>query len=301
MGPTYTYKDWLKATVVLKYDLFIPRGETPVFVGWEDFSEIDQSLIREKQEAIFDEEVNTLFEKYKALFIKKYEKIPHVLDGFNKEECLKNEILQCEQVFYSKVSPGGYLSTNIWHAAFDYDNVTEIQRFYNRVIIGGFDFDYNFIHPVGSKYIDKSKIPIPIYVSALWKFYCWLKEGELSPSVVKGKFEALVEKLESFGFFNLPKIKLIGSEKAIIIIKKCLENGIPYTVAMFSYLEYFEYLKSNHFKTDVGVDKEVASWLEIGGRTIKGNRLTMSERSNEDRVRYTAHIYKEKVEKDYKS
>lgn len=293
----YTFNDWLHTNVVLKYDYFIPSGETPIIVGWEDFNESDIVMIKETQKNIFDKNVNNHFERFKSIFLERYSRVEL------KEVCLDKEIKRCEQALFAPLNPEANDKIRIWNAVFDLVDLLEIHNYYDIVIEDGESIEYDFIHPEGSKYFNKDKIPTPIYCTAISKYYEWLKEFKLKIPVVESKFDLFTKNLEAHGFFLLQKIKHRTLESVNKLIKHCFDKGMPYTVAMFEYLDFFEYLENNHFTSKNELNIEVAKWFNVSkdGRSIKGNRATLSSKTDESKKRYTAYLYKEEVKKYYET
>ena len=72
-------------------------------------------------------------------------------------------------------------------------------------------------------------------------------------------------------------------------------------MAMFDYLDYFNYLERNHFETKRKLFIEVSKWFnsDKDGRAIKGNISSLMKTSMENKKRYTAFQHKENVIKDY--
>jgi hypothetical protein len=109
----------------------------------------------------------------------------------------------------------------------------------------------------------------------------------------------LASQLKEFGFYEVPKVKILPKEKQAGLIELLETNKLPYCIAMFNYLGYLKYLRVNHFKTDIQRNTEIASWFDIDERSVKGNISVLDEYSGENKKRYTAHNFKEIVEKDY--
>jgi hypothetical protein len=71
-------------------------------------------------------------------------------------------------------------------------------------------------------------------------------------------------------------------------------NSVPYNMALLHEVGFLNHLLQNHFITFTELDKKLASIFNAGIRVIKGNRLVLG-RSNEDRNRYTSHLYSDEI------
>lgn len=126
---------------------------------------------------------------------------------------------------------------------------------------------------------------------------------ELPPQPLKTKADLLNEYLREYSFFELEKVKVLSERSQNTLIEKISENGLPYAIAMFDYLDFLDHLKNKYFKTNTKLHKEISNWLhgDEEGRAVKGNINVLNEKSNENRARYTAHSHKENVKRDYES
>ncbi|WP_027388262.1 hypothetical protein [Chryseobacterium gregarium] len=122
-----------------------------------------------------------------------------------------------------------------------------------------------------------------------------------NPEQQKTKSQLLSENLDTYGFFELEKLKNISDKNKNILIQLLIENKLPYVVAMLDYLEYFTYLEKNHFKSKYKLYIEVSRWFnsDKDGRAIKGNISSLLNSSTENKSRYTAFKHKESVNRDY--
>lgn len=114
--------------------------------------------------------------------------------------------------------------------------------------------------------------------------------------------EKLSNHLLEHGFYSLDMVKNISEENQTKLIELLNSDKIPYRIAMFDYLGYLTYLEKEHFTTKKELQKNISKWFDSDkdGRTIKGNINSLYEKSSESK-RYTSHLHKEKVEKDYNS
>lgn len=120
------------------------------------------------------------------------------------------------------------------------------------------------------------------------------------PPEKETKTDKLRAELSKHGFFDLPLVKVLALEKREALIKLLGSNGLPYNIAMFEYLGYLKYLKE-YFSSNVKLNKGISKWFnsDKDGRSVKGNISSLSDKTNEDKKKYTAHTHKEKVKHDY--
>ena len=113
------------------------------------------------------------------------------------------------------------------------------------------------------------------------------------------KTSKLQAELGKYGFFELSKVKQLPEPNKLSLIELISTNDLPYSIAMFEYLGFFKYLRTEHFKTNYELIKAVAKWFEVSERAVKGNISVLNEDSSENRGRYTADQYKQKVQKGH--
>lgn len=290
----FTYNDWLSGRAVINSRLFIPSGEKPCIVEWDRFNESEEAQIKAKQKALFQDSVNENFAKFQLNFNEKYQR------SEDKNELLNRELKQCMEVFTSVIPPSSFFNTTFWDAVFTHVDIIAIQLFYKNVIIRGQEIDLDFIQPPKSIFINKNFIHPEIYCSALWQYYKWLNEySPIKP--IQSRIEFFIGKLTEFGFFNLPKVKALGNDKVPLIVSHSLKSGFPYSIAMFCYLDFFNYLIQNHFNNKATMHKEIASWFNVSpdGRSVRGNINALIPNTMENKTKYTSHLHIEEVIKDY--
>jgi hypothetical protein len=117
------------------------------------------------------------------------------------------------------------------------------------------------------------------------------------------KTEKLKAVLGKYGFFELPKVKLLSEPSKQSLIKFIGENDLPYSIAMLDFLDFLKHLEKEYFKTKYKLNIEVSKWFDSDkdGRGVKGNISVLSENSNENKSKFTAHLHKETVEIDYQN
>lgn len=120
-----------------------------------------------------------------------------------------------------------------------------------------------------------------------------------SETLIQTKSQLLKTKLSEYGFFGLYKIKILTPDKQSILVDKLVVKGIPYTIAMFDYIDFFKLLDNQYFETINKRNIQIADWLNTDVRSIRGNKNVLDKGTTENKKRYTAHLHKEKVIKDY--
>lgn len=121
----------------------------------------------------------------------------------------------------------------------------------------------------------------------------------LSPPPAESKTDKLKAKLVKYGFFELPKVKQLSEPNKQSLVELLSTKGLPYSIAMFEYLDFLNHLKVEHFTSGEKLFAGIAKWFEVGERAVKGNINVLNKVSKENRTRYTADQHKEIAEKDY--
>jgi hypothetical protein len=124
-----------------------------------------------------------------------------------------------------------------------------------------------------------------------------VEKTEVSFSVQQKEdnYVRFMREVEQYKFSELPKYKALSTKNQMRLISQILESSIPQAVAMLSFLEF-----PNHLKTMFSMNKEkqyhhIAKSLKASVRSVKGNFLVLDPESNEDRFKYTANEHEEKV------
>lgn len=128
-----------------------------------------------------------------------------------------------------------------------------------------------------------------------------LLNASTPPPPTETKTEKLKTELNKFGFFNLEKVKGLSDINKDKLVELISTKGLPYSVAMFDYLDYFKHLEREHFPTKYKLNKEVGKWFNINDRAVKGNVSSLLRTTNENKSRYTAYKHIETVKKDYQT
>jgi hypothetical protein len=128
-----------------------------------------------------------------------------------------------------------------------------------------------------------------------------LKVPALPTQQSETKTDKLKAELGKYGFFELPKVKQLSEPNRQKLIELISRHGLPYSIAMFEFLDFLKHIAQEHFKTKDKLNKEVAKWFnsDKDGRAVKGNISSLSDYSNENKSKYTAHTHKKTVKTDY--
>ena len=116
---------------------------------------------------------------------------------------------------------------------------------------------------------------------------------------VETKTQILAERLQKYNFFNLTKTSVLSKTAQKELLSILSPNKTPYVMAMLDYLGFVQFMYKEHCKNYEELHKYLSDLLGATSRVIKGNRLVLNEKSNEDREKYTAHLHKKEVEKEY--
>lgn len=128
-----------------------------------------------------------------------------------------------------------------------------------------------------------------------------LNAPALPPQQIETKTKRIETELSKYGFFELPKVEQLSESNKQNLVELISANNLPYIIAMVEYLGFLKHLKAEYFKTNYKLFGAVANCFECAERAVKGNIAVLNEFSNEDRTRYTAHLQKQKVQKDYEA
>ena len=123
-----------------------------------------------------------------------------------------------------------------------------------------------------------------------------VKEFELK----KIKSEIILEKLNEYGFSELPMLKDVDIKKLAMHIFN--NKTYPYKVAYLYHLGFIDYLKDNYFTKGVELHKKLADIIGTTAREIGGNINVLTSRiSNDNKTLYKAVIMLEKVKENYQT
>lgn len=123
----------------------------------------------------------------------------------------------------------------------------------------------------------------------------------LPPQPILTKAEILKMQLSQYGFFELEKVSVLSEQSQFSLVEKISNNGLPYAIAMFDYLQFIRDLERKNFERKYKLNREISKWFDSDkqGRAVKGNISSLLNNTNENKKRYTAHTHKENVTNDY--
>ncbi|MCF2506858.1 hypothetical protein L0663_25940 [Dyadobacter sp. CY107] len=117
----------------------------------------------------------------------------------------------------------------------------------------------------------------------------------VSPSQIKEGFEKL-------GFLNLSKVQRLSSEQLeslyLLITLNNEEKAPHYLVAMLNHLDFLKHLTST-FRKKEKIYEILSAITKRDKRSIKGNIAVLNSTSDEDRFKFKANSYVDKVTHDY--
>jgi len=119
--------------------------------------------------------------------------------------------------------------------------------------------------------------------------------------ILPSKSHILQESFRLNGFFELKKIKELQIDKIDILFDEIYCNDLPFKIAMMDYLGFLKHLSTQYFNTKAELNKFLAKNFNTTDRSVKGNINVLGIYSKEDKERYTAHLFIEKVEKFYQT
>ena len=124
---------------------------------------------------------------------------------------------------------------------------------------------------------------------------------ELPTPPTETKTDKLKNTLSKYRFLSLPKVKDLTPQQQEQLIVLLSSNKLPYQIAMIDYLGFIKYLEKEHFQAKYKLNKELSKWFDSDkdGRAVKANISCLLGNSTENKNRYTAHLHKETVQKDY--
>lgn len=118
----------------------------------------------------------------------------------------------------------------------------------------------------------------------------------------KTKLDTFSKNLNNHGFYRIPKVKSLSSNSKNKLTTLLFTKGVPYAIAMMNHLDFVSHLDQNYFNSKSQRDLVIAKWFNgslKSGRKIKGNLSVLNPKSNENKKRYTSHLYIEEVSIDY--
>lgn len=116
-----------------------------------------------------------------------------------------------------------------------------------------------------------------------------IKETEASSKII--------DALKSYRLEEYLKSKGYSIEKFYELI---VENKMPYCIALLSEIEYLKYFEKEFVKSKTAMFKKLSIVFNVNERRIKGNINVLNKYSNEDKIQYTSHNFKEIATTDIK-
>ena len=119
--------------------------------------------------------------------------------------------------------------------------------------------------------------------------------------ILPSKSQILKESFRSHGFFELKKIEELHIDKIDILFNEICLNDLPFKIAMMDYLGFLKHLSTQYFNTKGEINKFLAKNFDTTDRNVRGNINVLQGYSKEDKERYTAHLFIEKVKEFYQT
>lgn len=125
------------------------------------------------------------------------------------------------------------------------------------------------------------------------------KEEAYAIQYAQEKYTVFMDEVNQYRFLELPKLAALDEKAKNRIIKELVENPLHYSIAMLAFLGYLEHLKKKYSLVKEKIYRHIAKALNSDNRSVKGNCLVLNPNSKDDRYKYQADQYIEKVEEDY--
>lgn len=125
----------------------------------------------------------------------------------------------------------------------------------------------------------------------------------LMPGLLESKTDKLKIQLGELGFFDLPIVKKLNVLSQTKLVETIISNKLPYQIAMLHYLGFINHLEKEHLPIKYKLYRKISELLcsDKDGRAVKGNLSSLLSMSTANKDRYTAHLHKESVKKDYEN
>lgn len=78
------------------------------------------------------------------------------------------------------------------------------------------------------------------------------------PPAIETKTDILKKNLVRYGFYELEKVKSLSKQSKDSLIEKISEDGLPYAIAMFNFLQFIPFLEKQYFNTKYKLHIEVS-------------------------------------------
>lgn len=165
----YTYDNWWNGDVVLRdATLELDKDDKPILVNWSDFSESDVQKIKDKQAALFDDQVRALQKKFSEQFRLRYSA------SKMKKQYLADEMQECKNIMFGAIPNVKIIQLNHWGVVLENQYLSDIQYYINRTIKNGIDDGLSFLHSPNCKYQDTRKADSRTFAKFIWEYFNWL-------------------------------------------------------------------------------------------------------------------------------
>jgi len=287
----FTFDDWEDG----KVQGDIEPGKklvTDIDTGESWYEEIPIDLcneIKAAQKNIRGERVGGSFKSMKDSFEEKFNQSP------SKKTLLKGEINYIKYLFG--------LKKKVDLNRFPQINNTMLSWF--RSLFPKIESNENEFHLTNPN--DTLKDSWYVRVKASILYLEWLKKLQNPKSTDHAENETKYEKLKSaitvFGFSKLNKVKALQESNQVKLIELISDNELPYQIAMLDYLGFIYHIQKNFIEGTKKMQREISRILgsDTDGRSVRGNISALVKKPQDKKPRYTAHLHKETVEKDYQN
>lgn len=264
--------------------------------GWKITSQVEFaiSLDKPKRKELFEKILNSVtaegVRENISLIFKRIEMVAFPIPDYTTSE------IEYYQSFFAKDFHKVLHSENFkTHIE---DKIRELFFYCNGLTIDLKTKQYDFLE-------DRERDKSELAEAERYKFYLeniLIQLNNPTPQQIETKKDKLKSELGKYGFFELSKVKMLSDSGKQSLIELISENGLPYGIAMLDFLGFIRHVKDEYFETSYKLNKEISKWFnsDIQGRAVKGNISSLSDYSNENKTKYTAHIHKESVKMDYK-
>ena len=194
MGTKYTFDNWWNGDVILEYaTIYHHKNETPLLVGWGDFNNSDVERIKNNQENLFNEKVNSILTQHIEQFEDRYSR------SKLKEVFHKQELNECLNILKGLFESQKFIHFEHWNISFEQQYLDDIQQYFKEVILKGKDIGFDFIHSPQSNFQNHSQTDSRIYARFVWEYYQWLKEF----NTIENKKKTIDEKTKNKVWFQV--------------------------------------------------------------------------------------------------
>jgi hypothetical protein len=269
----YTYEDWYEGKVILK---IARRNDepNPNLADWEDFSEIEQIKIREKQKSIFEQSVIEKEEEVKKNFLEDYQRTRSKKDLVNR--LLKRFI----EVFRGEmICDSNYCHTSDSNITFDFWYYQEMKIYIDQYFIGGQLYDFLNVHSPNSIYWNQGIVMPEVMVEVLGSMIRFLKSEKRRLQSFKIKSE-----------YNPSDNDFDSSDSAKVIPKT---NPFP---DIFSSPEAYDFFCD--LESSIVLEKEYVAGYAFIFHKLKDKKLNFPIKKNVRQIDFCDFLKDERGQKE---